>query len=44
MKTINQFNTLVLPVFALILLLLAGSFELSFAESSELSTAVFYVQ
>ena len=44
MKTIYQFNVLFLPVFVLISLLFFDGFELSFAESSELSTAVFYVQ
>ena len=44
MKTKYPFNALFLPVFVLISLLLVGGFELSFAESSELSTAVFYVQ
>ncbi|MGD8761600.1 MAG: hypothetical protein PVG87_04760 [Desulfobacteraceae bacterium] len=44
MKTKYQFNVLFLPVFVLISLLAAGGFGSSFAESSELSTAVFYVQ
>jgi hypothetical protein len=44
MKTINQFSVLVLPVFALILSLPVGGFGPSFAESLELSTAVFTVQ
>lgn len=44
MKIINQFNALVSPVFVLILLLLVDGFEPYFAEASELSTAVFYVQ
>ena len=44
MKFTNQFNALVLPIFVLILLFLAVGFGLSFAESSEFSTAVFYVQ
>jgi hypothetical protein len=44
MKTIDKFKVLLLPVFVLILLLLVGGFGPSFAESSELSAAVFTVQ
>ena len=44
MKTINQFNMMLFLVFVLMLLLPVGGVELSFAESSELSTAVFTVQ
>jgi hypothetical protein len=44
MKTKYQFNVLLLKVFVLISLFLVGGFEHSFAESSELSTVVFYVQ
>ena len=44
MKTIDKLKALVLPVFALMLLLLVGGFEPFFAESSELSSTVFYVQ
>ena len=44
MKIKYQFNMLFLPVFVLISLLVVGGFEPSFAESSELSTAVFTVQ
>ena len=44
MKAINQFSAPVLHVFALVLLLLAGGFGSALAGSSELSTAVFYVQ
>jgi hypothetical protein len=44
MKTLNQFSVLFLPVFVLISLLLVDGYGPSLAESSELSTAVFYVQ
>ena len=44
MKIKYRFKMLVLPVFALITLSVFGGFNLSLAESSELSTAVFTVQ
>jgi hypothetical protein len=44
MKTKYPFNVLFLLFFVLISLLAVDGFELSFGESSELSTAVFTVQ
>jgi hypothetical protein len=44
MRTINPFNIPLFLIFVLMLSLVLSGFNLSLAESSELSTAVFTVQ